>query len=237
MEPLLIYSPISLLDTNMAVASLSSDQKDQMYLSSMARGATAKQADPEDFLYFAFKLCHTGINNNKDIFLMEELKKLSSKGRGIEMPAWKTPEGEPIDNDHNFSFPAIVGDIYQSVLVENPTPEDDSRPYIKCAAVIYRGLYPDVAFKVARGSRLGYAKVSMEVKFKAGIPTQEGRILRGLNFKGAALTRIPADIDAHIDPVSAKASEVAQLATASEMVEITVGSKKMSVPASHVRQS
>ncbi len=236
-KPTIITSSLTLLDTNVAVASLNGEQRDHLFMNDQMKMAIGREVKEDDFLYFAFKLCHAGKNNNKDIFTLEEFKKDVTKRRGLVMPSWKTPEGEPVDYDHNFGFPAIVGDIYQSLLVESPAPEDDDRPYIKCAGVIYRGLYPDVAFKVARGSRLGYAKVSMEVKFAAGIPTHEGRMLRGLNFKGAALTRMPADVDADIDPLAARAAEAQpDLAVAADTTEISVGTKMMTVPSSFLKK-
>jgi len=227
-EALRIYSPISLIDTNMAVASLNGAQKDHLFMGEQMKMAIGREVKEDDFLYFAFKLCHVGRNTNKDIFLLEEMEKdVEKPGKGT-MPAWRTPIDEPIDYDHNFGFPAIVGDIYDSVLIKNPPVGE--KPFIKCAGVIYRGLYPDVAFKVARGSRLGYAKVSMEVKFAHGVVGHEGRVLRGLNFKGGALTRIPADVDADIDAIPHEGGARAE-ANAKSTV-IAVGSSKVEVPGS-----
>jgi hypothetical protein len=223
-----IVSPIQFLPANMAVASMSKETKAGMF--TMAANAAGKEVDENDFLYFAFKLCHLGKNNNRDIFLREEIMAMTEKVKGKKMPAWRTPVGEPIDYDHDFKFPAIVGDIYDSVFIETPDVEGE-QPYIKCAAVIYRGLYPDVAFKVQRGAQLGYARLSMEVKFKQAIQSPQGRVLRGLNFRGAALTRLPADEDAHITMVEDnKIAKAEEQATAGK---IKVGASVLDVPASY----
>jgi hypothetical protein len=231
MESLKLYSSITTLPSGIAVASMNTDVKAGLF--SQASSLIGREVKEDDFLYFAFKLCHVGKNNNRDIFLKEELLAMFEKTKGVKIPSWRTPVGEPIDYDHDFKFPAIVGDIYDSVFVENPDPSDDDRPYIKCAAVIYRGLYPDVAFKVQRGAQLGYARLSMEVKFKQAVQTHQGRVLRGLNFKGAALTRMPADENADITSVDneriARAEDEApSLATAAQKVK--VGSSLVEVP-------
>lgn len=228
MEKTILYSSLSLVEPGIAVGAMASETKDGLY--SMAKASGAK-GDLDDFLYFGFKLCHVGRNSNKDIFLLEEMEKTVTKPGKGEMPAWRTPIDEPIDYDHNFGFPAIVGDIYDSGLVREPEVRSE-QPYIKCAGLIYRSLYPDVAFKVARGSRLGYAKVSMEVKFASGIVGHEGRVLRGLNFKGAALTRMPADIESDIDAVPDRSE--AQAAEGPRL--ITVGSSQMEVPHSFLNR-
>ncbi len=229
-----IVSPITMLPANMAVASMNSDTKAGLF--STAASIAGRTMDENDFLYFTFKLCHVGKNNNRDIFLKEELLAMFEKTKGVKIPSWRTPVGEPIDNDHDFKFPAIVGDIYDSIFVENPKQEDDDKAYIKCAAVIYRGLYPDVAFKVQRGAQLGYAKLSMEVKFRQAVQTHQGRVLKGLNFKGAALTRLPADSDSEITSVDqdrvASATDDKPLATAS----IRVGSSLVEVPQSYLNR-
>jgi hypothetical protein len=224
MDKVMLVSPLSLIEPGLAVGAMASETKDSLYNIAKASGA---KGDLDDFLYFGFKLCHVGRNSNKDIFLLEEMEKdVLKPGKG-NMPAWRTPIDEPIDYDHNFGFPAIVGDIYDSSLVREPEDAAE-KPYIKCAGLIYRSLYPDVAFKVARGSRLGYAKVSMEVKFASGIVGHEGRVLRGLNFKGAALTRMPADIESEIDQVphnnEAQAGEpVRQIAVGTSIVQVPKG--------------
>lgn len=225
MKPLILSSSLELSNPGIAVASMDTSIKESLFSNPNMKMALGREVKEDDLLFFTFKLVHCGKNNNKDIFLLEEMEKMVEKRRGQQMPAWKTPEGEPIDYDHNFGFPAIVGDIYQSVLVKNP-PTPGEQPYIRCAGVIYRGLYPDVAYKVVRGSQLGYARVSMEVKFKQGIPSHEGRVLRGLNFKGAALTRMPADEIADIEDVGDK-----HLSVADDVFEtIAVGSTTLKVP-------
>lgn len=220
MENTKLIIPITMLPANVAVASMNPDTK--AALIGTASSAMGKTVDENDFLYFAFKLCHVGRNNNRDIFLKEELTGMFEKVKGKKIPCWRTPVGEPIDYDHDFKFPAIVGDIYDSVFVDNPRSDDDTRPYVKCAAVIYRGLYPDVAFKVQRGAQLGYARLSMEVKFKQAVQTREGRVLKGLNFKGAALTRMPADEDSEITSVDQQ-----QIARADEMTSQLIGGSRI----------
>ena len=197
MEQVRLISSMGIVKAEIAVASMTGPQKDSVMLNDTMRMAIGREVSENDFLYFAFVLAHLGRNNNGDIFEEEELMKDVEKRSGLMIPSWKTPEGEPIDNDHDFSFPAIVGDIYQSVYVKEPA--DKGEAHIKCAGVIYKGFYPDIAFKVARGSRLGYAKMSMECKFLHGLMTHDGRVLKSPNFKGAALTRMPADDMALID--------------------------------------
>lgn len=231
MDSLKLVSPISMLPPNMAVASMNAEVKAGLF--SLGSAAIGREVNENDFLYFTFKLCHVGKNNNRDIFLHEELTAMFDKSKGVKIPSWRTPVGEPIDHDHDFKFPAIVGDIYDSIFVEHPDPADDDRAYIKCAAVIYRGLYPDVAFKVQRGAQLGYARLSMEVKFRQAVQTHNGRVLKGLNFKGAALTRLPADNDAEITSV-----DQSQMARAEELPvetrKIQVGTALIDVPNSYL---
>lgn len=183
-----------------------------------AMGEDAEEPKDSDLLAFEFILCHTGKNSNSDNIPLEELKKKVNAGKvdGIDifLISYQTPVGEPLDEDHDTAFKAIVGDIISSELVEDPqNPEESS--YIKCTGVVYRKLYPAVAFKLIRGAEQGYCKISMECEFERSEGSKKapnGRILRGINFRGAAFTRFPAD---HEDPriLTVKASLLATLQT------------------------
>lgn len=139
-------------------------------------------AIPAGALHFVTDIVHEGRNDNGHIFLPDELRR-----------AWETFRGTPIDDDHEFKIPAIVGGIYDAALVQR-----DNRLTLRVAGFIHARLHPQEAWLVESRIVTG---ISMECIFERADRVKDGRILRNIRFIGAGLTRMPADPDCHIDRV------------------------------------
>lgn len=140
-------------------------------------------AIPVGALHFATDMVHEGRNDNGHIFLPDELRR-----------AWETFRGTPLDDDHEFKIPAIVGGVYDAALIQK-----DNRLTLRVAGFIHARLHPQEAWLVESRIVTG---ISMECIFDRADRVKDGRILRNIRFIGAGLTRMPADPDCHIDRVS-----------------------------------
>lgn len=173
--------------------------------------AIASECHNADLLFTEFILCHIGTNGNKDTFINEEL-----------IPAASTPQKKPIDWEHTINN---VGVVYESQYIkheDSPSKSDleNKADYIKCEGAIWKFKFPRETREILQRHEDGKLFFSMEVyfqeaecsvcgekfqktvdycehlinRFAAGSETH--RILHGLNFGGAAITKNPADRDA-----------------------------------------
>ena len=139
-------------------------------------------------LSFGFILTSAGANGNDQFFVEDE----------ICIPdVYNSVIGQPINEDHEQSFHAIVGNITQSSFLEASEAMPSS---IYCGGEIYSDIYPDVAKKVQRGAGR-WAAVSMEAIPNPLEMVGKYLVIHMPKFVGAGLVRFPANEYSQIDEV------------------------------------
>lgn len=170
----------------------------------------------EDLLYLKFVLCHEGINENKDGFLLEEMEK-----------SFSTAVHKDINVEHSKK---IIGVITAARLVKQPedasfaslSKADNFVPHIECEAVVYQYKFPEEAQAIRDRHAEGSLRFSMETWFKkvhckkcnatfsevfeycehisnrfsAASAEDDARWLIGMIYAGAGVVEKPADKEA-----------------------------------------
>jgi hypothetical protein len=113
---------------------------DPMHLSSRSKNGE---------MSMSWCLTTSGTNENFQTFMDEDLR---------DPEVYQSPIGEPIDNDHEQTFQAVVGEIRDSKYVKATAHRPSA---IISYGVIFEDLYPEVAMKVRRGAGR-WAGTSME---------------------------------------------------------------------------
>ena len=115
----------------------------------------------EDLLCLKFVLCHEGINNNKDGFILEEMQK-----------SFETAIHKDLNVEHSKN---IIGVITTARLIEKVedasfakySKAEDFIPHIECDAVVYQYKFPEEAQDIRDRHAAGNLAFSMETWFKA----------------------------------------------------------------------
>jgi len=141
-------------------------------------------------LKFNFILTVAGANQNKQVFVEDELQ---------YPEVFRSPIGQPIDIDHKQEFEDIRGEITGSWLV----PVQEDRPLgIKCSGVIISKYDKDIA-KIRMGAGK-WAAVSMEALPNPLEQVGSFLIIHMPIFVGAGLVRYPGCSFAHVEEVDGK---------------------------------
>lgn len=131
-------------------------------------------------LHFGFVLVSAGANLNDQFFVEDDL---------ANPDIYKTPIGEPVNQDHEQTFAAIVGEIYDAEFVDG----NDERPSsILCRGVVFSDLYPHVSRKVRTGAGR-WAAVSMEAMPRPLEKVGKYLVIHQPKFTGVGIVRIPAN--------------------------------------------
>jgi hypothetical protein len=131
-------------------------------------------------MHFRFVLTTSGPNDNDQFFVEDELARPE---------IYQTPIGEPVNQDHEQTFSAIVGEIYDAEFVEG-TYERPSA--IICKGVVFTDFYPQVARKVRAGAGR-WAAVSMEAMPRPLERVGKYLVIHNPNFTGVGIVRMPAN--------------------------------------------
>ena len=131
-------------------------------------------------LHFGFVLVSAGANLNDQFFIEDDL---------CDPDIYRTPIGEPVNQDHEQTFDAIVGEIYDAEFVDG----NDERPSsILCKGVVFSDLYPHVSRKVRTGAGR-WAAVSMEAMPRPLEKVGKYLVIHQPKFTGVGIVRIPAN--------------------------------------------
>ena len=148
----------------------------------------AKTSLTSDTLDFGFILCSAGANANDQFFVEDE----------ISVPEiYNSVIGEPLNEDHEQTFRAIVGNINESSFI---TAAGEVPASIYCRGNIFADIYPAVAKKVRLGAGR-WAAVSMEAIPNPLEMVGKYLIIHMPKFVGAGLVRFPANAYSQIDEV------------------------------------
>jgi hypothetical protein len=178
----------------------------------------SKASGGKDKLKFSFILTTSGANQNQQVFMDEDLK---------DPEVLNSPVGQPIDEDHDQSFGAIVGQILKSEYV----PESaDSPSAIKCYGELFVQNNPDLLYKIKEGAGK-WAAMSMEAIPNPLERVGEYLVIHKPIFVGAGIVRFPGNKYSKIDsvddkPVEEKSDEAKQ-AVMHRTMELLVAKKKL----------
>ena len=127
-----------------------------------------------------FVLTSAGANDNDQFFVEDEIARPE---------IFRTPIGEPINEDHEQTFKAIVGEIYDSEFFQGSY---DSPSGIVCRGVIFTDIYPHVGRKVRAGAGR-WAAVSMEAMPRPLERVGKYLVIHNPKFTGVGIVRMPAN--------------------------------------------
>lgn len=158
---------------------------------------------PGGLLPFNFILTSAGANQNNQFFVEDEI---------AQADVYNSVIGEPINEDHEQSFHAIVGEVRTSSFIQAAGGIPSS---IKCSGCVFANQYPRVAYKVYLGAGR-WAAISMEAIPQPLEQVGKYLVVHNPKFVGAALVRFPACPHAQIDPIgsSSKSQSAAILKAA-----------------------
>lgn len=131
-------------------------------------------------MHFRFVLTTSGPNDNDQFFVEDEIARPE---------IYRTPIGEPVNQDHEQTFNAIVGEIYDAEFVEGTYERPAA---IVCKGVVFTDFYPHVARKVRAGAGR-WAAVSMEAMPRPLERVGKYLVIHNPNFTGVGIVRMPAN--------------------------------------------
>lgn len=131
-------------------------------------------------LHFRFILTTSGANDNDQFFVEDEIARPE---------IFRTPIGEPVNEDHDQSFRAIVGEIYDAEFVSGTYERPAA---IVCRGVIFTDIYPHVGRKVRAGAGR-WAAVSMEAMPRPLERVGKYLVIHNPKFTGVGIVRMPAN--------------------------------------------